>query len=165
MYYYSIAQPIVGTAGQALTTTILNLQNLHVGVAANGERATIQKLIVGWSTGSAANAPADTAMVALLQRSSTLLTPGTANTATPMAIDSPAATAVTTTTPTGGAFATATPVVQLGFNGRGTAMWAAFVPDEGIGLWGSTAALGNEVCLRGYGSASSPINYTMIFSQ
>ena len=161
-YYYSAASPAVGGSAVSLSTTISNL--LNIKTTNTGQRACIQKLIVGWYSGGSANAPADTAMVQLLQRSSTLLTSGTAFTASPLIADAPAAASTLTTAPSSGAFSNATPLVQLGYNGRGTAMWAAFNADEAIGIMGSTAP-NAEVVLRGYASASSPANFNLLFSE
>lgn len=164
-YYYAVTEPQVAGTAQALTTTITNLMNWKTSAA--GQRAYIQKIITGMYSGSAANAPVDAQVAVLLQRTSTLLTAGTTVTAEKMNADSPISglgAATLTRTPTTGAFTTANATVQLQFNARGTAMWAAFNPDEAVGIVGSTAP-NAEVCLRGYASASTTIGFTVLHSE
>lgn len=156
MYYY-------GTATQQNTNASPNtdtlLMNLH---AIAGLRASIQKIILGtYAT------PADNALRIRLHRTATaLLTAGTGIVPNPYSVDGPAALAVATTLPTiGTTTLAAVPSVQLAFNQRGTAMWAAFNADEVITVVGATVPNGEVVIDSQATGASVPVALTVIHSE
>lgn len=157
-YYYSSASQ-QNSNGSANIDTLL--QNFKTTAA--GQRAVIQKI----QAGSYAS-PADNAIRLRLQRVATTaaLTGGGAFTPQPNNADSPAALITTTTLPTlGTSVLGANPVVQMAFNQRGTAIWAALNPDEGVGIVGST--VGNqEVVLNSQSTGTTiPINYDVKHSE
>jgi hypothetical protein len=60
----------------------------------------------------------------------------------------------------------AVPLLQLAFNQRGTGLWAACTPDEGIGISGSNGAVNGIMVLNSQSTGTSvPVNYKMIFSE
>lgn len=149
-----------GTATQQSTNSTANtdtqLINLH---AVTGSRAALQKMLAGSYV-----TPADNAIRLRLFRTSALATPGGAITPVQMFSDGVAATAVPTTLPTGGT-QQAFPVIQLAFNQRGTAMWAAFNPDEAVTLSGATAP-NSEVTLMSQATGISvPVNIGLVHSE
>lgn len=126
-----------------------------------GLRAVIQKLIAGsYAT------PADNAIRLRLTNSTTLLTAGTGITPQPMTPDAPAASAVVTTVPAIGAgVLAAVPKIQLAFNQRGTAMWAAFNADEGVAVKGATAPNAELVLVNQCTGTSIAINANVVHSE
>ena len=153
-YYYSVTSQQNSNASANTDTFLANVKG-----AAAGQRLYIQKL----QAGSYAT-PADNAIRLRLQRTTTLLTSGSAYTPNSMVADAPAASSTATITPTGGVLAT-NPVVQLAFNQRGTGLWAAFTVDEAVGCVGSTAS-NSEVVLDSQATGSAvPISFKIIFSE
>lgn len=152
-YYFSTAIQQNTNASANTTTT---LANIH---AIAGLRAYLQKVICGsYAT------PADNAIRIQVLRTTTLLTAGTGITPAQQQPDGGAANAVATTLPTGGAFA-AVPVVQLAFNQRGTAMWAAFNADEAVAILGATAP-NSELAFNSQSTGTTvPVNMTFIHSE
>lgn len=152
-YYY-------GTATQQNTNASANTDTLLMNITGiAGFRGAIQKLICGTYV-----TPADNAVRLQLRRTTALNTAGSAIVPNPMAGDSPAASAVLTTLPTAGTLA-AVPVIQLAFNQRGTAMWAAFNPDEGITVTGAAAANGQVVVDSQSTGTSVPVSLTLVHSE
>lgn len=127
-YYASASQQ--NTNATANTDTFL----MNLKTTAAGQRAWLQKLQAAiYAT------PADNQVRLRIQRTTTLLTAGGAFTPMPMSSnDVPAAASTVTTLPTVGALS-ANPPVQVAFNQRGTGLWAAFTPDEAVGIDGATA--------------------------
>jgi hypothetical protein len=161
MYYYSSAsqQNTNGTAN-----TDLALGDLKTASATAGLRAYIRKLIAGTYT-----TPADNQVRLRLQRINSVGTyaSGSALTPLPLVPDAPAAASLASTLPTiGTATYLAVPSVQLAYNQRGTAMWAAFDADEGVGLVGSNAAANGIAVLNSQATAASvPVTYEMIHGE
>lgn len=153
-YYYSVASQ-QNTNASANTDTFL--ANIHGNAA--GQRFYLQKV----QAGSYAT-PADNAIRLRIQRTTTLLTAGSAYTPNPMVADAPGCSSVATTLPTAGALAT-NPLLQLAFNQRGTGLWAAFTVDEAVGCVGTTAS-NAEIVLDSQSTGTSiPVNFKMIFSE
>lgn len=126
-----------------------------------GLRAVVQKLLAGSYV-----TPADNAIRLRLTNTTTLFTAGAALVPQPSTPDSGAAVAVVTTVPTIGAgVLSAVPKIQLAFNQRGTAMWAAFNPDEGIGVKGATAPNAELVLVNQSTGTSVPINVQLSHSE
>lgn len=160
MAYYFASATHQNSNGSANTDSyVMNI------VAIAGLRATIQKLIGGtYAT------PADNAVWLRLNNSTTLLSAGGAFTPQPYSVGvsaaGTAAVAVVTTVPTIGAgVISANPKVQLAFNQRGTAMWAAFNADEGIQIQ-SAVAPGSEIILIDQSTGTTvPMYTTLIHSE
>lgn len=152
-YYYGTTTKQNSNASANTDTLLMNL----VGIA--GLRAVLQKLMLGTYV-----TPADNAVWLRVVRTTVLTTPGTGIVPNPMIPDAPAAAALPTTLPTAGTL-TAVGTVQLGFNQRGTAMWAAFNADEGIGVKGATASNGEIVFDSQSTGTSVPITIGMIHSE
>lgn len=149
-----------GTGTQQNTNAAANtdtfLLNLH---AVTGSRAAIQKLVTGTQV-----TPADNSIRLQLRRTTVLATAGGAIVPAQMFPDGPAATAVPTTLPTAGTLA-AVPVMQLAYNQRGTAMWAAFNPDEAIALAGATAPNSEVIVVSQSTGTSVPVSLTLVHSE
>ncbi len=130
MYYYADSDQ-ENTNGSANTDTLLNRL-----AAVAGLRLQIRKLQLGVFA-----APTDNNIRIQLRRTTTLIqTTGTGITPNPNQIDAPAATGKFSSLPTlGTGVLNAVASVQLAYNMRGTAMWAAFIEDETISLVGATA--------------------------
>lgn len=126
-----------------------------------GLRAVVQKLIAGSYV-----TPADNAIRLRLTNSTTLLGAGTPITPQPMTCDAPAASAIVTSVPviSGGVLA-AVPKMQLAFNQRGTAMWAAFNADEGISVKGATAPNAELVLINQSTGTGVPIDANIVHSE
>lgn len=126
-----------------------------------GLRAVVQKLMAGSYV-----TPADNAIRLRLTNTTTLFTGGAGLTPQPMTPDAPACAAVVTTVPTiGGGVLATVPKIQLAFNQRGTAMWAAFNADEGVGVKGATAPNAELVLVNQSTGISVPINANVIHSE
>lgn len=157
-YYY-------GTASQQNTNAVANTDTLlaQLRTAAAGARAYLRKLEAGTYV-----TPADNAVRLQLQGLDVLGTfaDGGAITPSPLVGDAPTANALAFTLPTLGT-GTLEPVprVQLAFNQRGRALWAAFVEDEAIGLVG--AAVPNQHIILNSQSTgvSVPVGFTLIHSE
>jgi len=160
-FYYSAASQ-QNTNASANTDTLLG--DLKTASANAGLRAYVQKLIAGtYAT------PADNQVRLRLQRFSSVGTyaSGTSITPSPLVPDAPAAASLASTLPTiGTATLVAIPMVQLGFNQRGTAMWAAFNADEAVGVSGANNAANGILVLDSQSTgASVPVTYEMVFSE
>lgn len=152
-YYGSVSQQ--NTNASANTDTSLH----NFKTTAAGQRAYIQKLFTGTVV-----TPADNAIRLRLQHTTANMTGGGAFTPQPLVADAPVAAVTSTTLPTAGTQATVF-LVQLAFNQRGTAMWAAFNPDEAICIVGTVAA-NAEINLMSQSTGTSvPIGYTVIHSE
>jgi len=127
MYWYDTATEQSTSASAA---TNLSLLEVH-GVA--NFRGYVRRLQAGPNTNAT-----DVQVRLRLQRTTTLLTAGSAIVPMPAQNDQPAAVAGATTLPTAGSFS-AVPCVQLAFNTRGTGLWFATVEDEAKGFTGATA--------------------------
>lgn len=159
-YYYATASQ-QSTNAAANTDTLL----LNMWTAAAGARAYIQKLMAGTYV-----TPADNAVRLRLQRATAgTITAGTAVTPGPMDADAPAANAGAATLPTIATPTYSNAVVQLAFNQRGTAMWAAFTMDEAIGLVGagsSTSINNTSIILNSQSTGTSvPVGFKVIHSE
>ena len=140
------------------------LADLKTASANAGLRTYLQKLQIGsYAT------PADNALRIRLQRLATLGTyaSGTTQTPIPLVPDAPAAASLPSTLPTlGTGTFNAVPLLQLAFNQRGTGLWAAFTPDEAVGISGSNGAVNGIMVLNSQSTGTSvPVNYKMIFSE
>lgn len=158
MPYYFASTSQQNTNATANTDTLLH----NWKTTAAGQRAAIQKIQAGSYTG-----PADNAVRLRLHRVATnSLTGGGAFTPNPLNADSPAALITSTTLPTIGTGTLNTvPPIQLAFNQRGTAIWAALNPDEACGIVGNAAA-NAEVVLDSQSTGSAvPINYDVKHSE
>lgn len=153
-YYYSVANQANSNASANTDTFLANVHG-----AAAGQRFYVQKL----QAGSYAT-PADNAIRLRLQRTTTLVTAGSAVTPNSLVADAPAASSVATTGPSGGVLAT-NPTIQLAFNQRGTGLWAAFTVDEALGCVGSTAANAEVVLDSQSTGSATPISYKILFSE
>src|SRR6266404_9661311 len=126
-YYYGTAMNANTNASANTNTSSMS----YLGLA--GLRYVIQKIM-----GAAYAVPADNALWLRANRTSVLSTAGTGIVPTPQIADAPAAACVVKTGMTIGTLI-AVPNLQLAFNQRGTAMWAAFNADEGLSSVGATA--------------------------
>ena len=161
-YYYATSQQVNSNAS-ANTDALL----ASFWTKATNHRAVVQKVIVGsYAT------PADNAIRIRLQGATTgTFTAGTAQTPLGMIFDAPAAgmgAQNTVPAPTSPTYANA--VVQLAFNQRGTAMWAAFNADEGVGLVGTGTNTSNADGIAKYLNSqctgtSVAINFKVIHSE
>jgi len=157
MYYYSYADQ-ANTNGTASTDTLIALFRSIAGL-----RTQFRKLQLGVFA-----APTDNNVRVQLRRTTTLVqTTGSQYTASPTQADAPAAsTLVRNGSITVGTGALATnPLVQLAYNMRGTAMWAAFIEDETISITGATAPNGELVIDTQASVASVPVTVTSLFSE
>lgn len=161
-YYYS-------TAAQVNSSSAANT-NLSLGswwTAAAGARGVIQKVI-----GGSYMTPADNAILLRLEGvTSGTVTGGTVFTPIPMIFDAHSAYVGAQTAPTiAGGPTYGNPNVQLAFNQRGTAMWAAFNADEGVGLVGtgssvsSTDGVAKHLISQSTGTTVA-INFKIIHSE
>lgn len=128
MYWYDTATEQSTSASAGTNLTLMELHSIA------GQRAYVRRLQVGPNTNAT-----DVQVRLRLQRTTTLLTAGTAIVPMPAQNDQPAANAIATTLPTAGSFS-AVPCVQLAFNTRGTGLWFATIEDEAKGITGATAA-------------------------
>lgn len=152
-YYFGTTtqQPTNGTANT--DTTLLNIHTV------TGSRAALQKVMAGSYV-----TPADNAIRLRLTRTTVLLTPGTALVPAQNFVDGPAATAVVTFLPTGGTFA-AVAAMQMALNQRGTAMWAAFNPDEAFTMAGATASNAEIGIISQSTGISVPVNLGILHTE
>lgn len=157
-YYYGTASQQTSN-GTANTDTLL----MNLKTTASGARAVLQKVM-----GGSYVTPADNAIRLRVHRVSVAnLSSGSAIVANPMIADAPASNSTLTTLPTiGSGVLSAVPPIQLAFNQRGTAMWAAFNPDEGVGIVGPSPNGNNEIVLDSQCTGTSvPINFEFIHSE
>lgn len=157
MYYYSMTDQAT-TNGAANTDTLLEDFRSIAGL-----RTQIRKMQLGVFA-----APTDNNVRIQLRRTTTLVqTTGSAYTPSPNQVDAPAASTIVRN----GAITLGTGVlatnamVQLAYNMRGTAMWAAFIEDETISITGATAPNGEIVVDSQASVASVPVNVTIMFSE
>ena len=156
MYYYTDSDQ-ENTNGSANTDTLLD----RIAAVA-GLRLQVRKLQLGVFA-----APTDNNVRIQLRRTSTLIqTTGTTITPQPNQVDAPAATGKFSSLPTQGTgVLTAVAQVQLAYNMRGTAMWAAFIEDETMSLLGATAP-NAEMAIDSQASvASVPVTIFMQHSE
>jgi hypothetical protein len=150
MYWYdtSSEQNTSATAG-----TNISLAGI-TGIA--GLRGQVRRI----QCGPNANA-VDVQVRIRLQRTTALLTAGTAITPAPAQPDQPAAAALVTTLPTAGTF-NAVPSVQLTFNSRGTGLWFATIEEEAKGFVGA-AAPNAQYALNSAqsGSVAVPVDFVL----
>lgn len=152
-YYYGTAYN-ANSNGSANTNTS-SLSTL--GLA--GLRYVIQKIMCGsYAT------PADNSIWIRANRTSVLSTAGSAIVPTPQTVDSPAAACVVKSGMTLGTLI-AVPNVQLAFNQRGTAMWAAFNADEGLSGVGATASNAEVAIINQCTGTSVNVNVNLIHSE
>jgi hypothetical protein len=157
-YYYGTASQ-QNTNGSANTDTLL----LNLKTTASGQRAALQKVMAGSYA-----SPADNAIRLRVHRVSVAnLSSGSAVVPNPMIADAPASNVTSTTLPTiGSGVLNAVPPVQLAFNQRGTAMWAAFNPDEGVGIVGPSPNGNNEIVLDSQSTGTTvAVNFEFIHSE
>jgi hypothetical protein len=129
-YYYTSASQ-QSTNGTANTDTLLQ----DWFTQATGQRGVIQKLVA-----ASYMTPADNSIRLQLKGTTAgTVTAGSNFTPTPNIPDAPACAVGSNTLPTISGATYVNPVVQLAFNQRGTAMWAAFNADEGCGMVGAGA--------------------------
>jgi hypothetical protein len=161
MFYFSVASQ---QATNATANTDTLLADLKTASANAGLRAYVQKLMAGTYV-----TPADNSVRLRLHRLSSVGTyaSGSAVTPAPLVPDAPAAASVASTLPTiGTGTLTTVPLVQLAYNQRGTAMWAAFNSDEAIGISGSNAAANGILILDSQSTGTSvPVPFELIFSE
>lgn len=157
MYYYSITDQAT-TNGTASTDTVLEDFRAIAGL-----RTQFRKLQLGVFA-----APTDNNIRIQLRRTTTLLqTTGTYTAPNKNQVDAPGAATLWNTgvIQVGTGVLSATSMVQLAYNMRGTAMWAAFIEDETISITGATAPNG-ELCIDSQASvASVPVSITAMFSE
>lgn len=157
MYYYAYTDQIT-TNGTANTDTIGTVWRTVANL-----RCQIRKLQFGVFA-----APTDNNVRMQLRRTTTLVqTTGSQYTAGPTQVDAPAhATLLRNGVITLGTGVLATnAMVQLAYNMRGTAMWAAFIEDETISITGATAPNGEIVLDTQASVASVPATVTAMFSE
>lgn len=155
-YYY-------GTATQQSSNASANTDTLLIEIhSIAGQRAALQKIM-----GGSYVAPADNAIRLRLHRTGTaLLSAGTGIVPNPHAVDGAAALAVATTLPTiGSSVLAVVPTIQLAFNQRGTAMWAAFNADEAITIVGATFPNAQLVVDSQSTGLAVPINVGLIHQE
>lgn len=160
-FYYATASQ-QNTNASANTDTLL--ADFKTGSATAGLRAYIQKLVAGsYAT------PADNAIRLRIHRLTAVGTyaSGTGVTPAPVVPDAPAAASLASTLPTlGTGTLNAVPAVQLAFNQRGTAMWAAFNADEAVGVSGANNAANGIVVLDSQSTGTSvPVNFKIYHSE
>lgn len=128
-------------------------------LGATGLRYVLQKLICGsYAT------PADNSVWIRVMRTSVLSTSGSAITPAQMMPDGGAAACSVKTGVTLGTLV-AVPNIQLAFNQRGTAMWAAFNADEGIAGLGATASNAELAVVNQCTGTSVNVNVTGVHSE
>ena len=160
-YYYATAAQ-VNSSGSANTT----VQLASFYTKSTNHRAVIQKII-----GGSYMTPADNAILMRLQGCTAgAESVGTAIVPLGMIFDAPAAGLGAQTLPSNAGPTYANPVVQLAFNQRGTAMWAAFNADEGVGIVGAGASTSNADGIAKYLTNQSTgttvaINFKVIHSE
>ena len=136
---------------------------MNLKTTASGQRAVVQKLWAGSYV-----TPADNSIRLRLARVSTAnLSAGSAIVPNPNIPDAPASNITATTLPTiGSGVLSSVYPVQLAFNQRGTAMWAAFNPDEGIGIVGPSPNGNNELVLDSQSTGTTiPVNFQTMHSE
>ena len=158
-YYYST--PNNATSSGTASTNILQLS--LVGIA--GLRAAVQKIIGGTYT-----TPADNAILLRLYNATTNSTGPTSQlTPQPMAAGAGATAAIAAQLTAYAANSLGTlssvPKIQLAFNQRGTAMWAAFNADEGVGIQSATAPNGELDLINQSTGLSVPVYTNVIHSE
>lgn len=130
-YYYSVPTNANTNGSASTNSSVMN----YFGTT--GCRAALQKLMGGTFA-----TPADNAMLLRVYNTTVVSSGGGAGiipqplAAGIQATAAIAAQVIANTGPTLGTLA-AVPKIQLAFNQRGTAMWAAFNADEGVGFQGS----------------------------
>ncbi len=157
MYYFA-ATDQANTNGSANTDTLIEDFRAIAGM-----RAQIRKVQLGVFA-----APTDNNVRIQLRRSTTVLqTSGTNTALQKMQIEGPGAATLwqTGTITIGTGALNATGVVQLAYNMRGTAMWAAFIEDETISIQGSTAPNFEVAIVTQASVASVPVNVTVLISE
>jgi hypothetical protein len=159
-YYYSTP-----TNSNSNGTASTNSYTMNM-VSIAGLRAAVQKLMGGTFV-----TPADNAVLLRLYNTTTLFTAGGAIVPQPLAAGAGATAAIAsqalpTTAPTIGSGVLSTvPKIQLAFNQRGTAMWAAFNADEGVGFQGAVAPNAELVLVNQSTGISVPIYTNVIHSE
>lgn len=157
MYYYTYADQVT-TNSSANTDTITSIFRSIAGL-----RTQIRKLQCGVFA-----APTDNNVRVQLRRTTTLTqTIGSSYTPNPSQVDAPVANTIVRNGAIvlGSGVLATNAMIQLAFNMRGTAMWAAFIEDETISITGATAPNG-EIVIDTQGSvASIPLNVTTQFSE
>lgn len=152
-YYYGTAMNANSNASANTNTSSMSY------LGATGLRYVIQKIMCGsYAT------PADNAIWLRANRTSVLSTAGSAITPNPQIPDAPAAACSVKTGVTLGTLV-AVPNLQLAFNQRGTAMWAAFNADEGLAGSGATAGNAEVALLNQCTGTSINVNVTGIHSE
>lgn len=154
MPYYFGTSYNANTNGTANTNTS---SLSYLGLA--GLRYNLQKIMAGSYV-----TPADNSLWIRANRTSVLSTSGSAITPSKMAADGPAAACVCNSGVTLGTLI-AVPNLQLAFNQRGTAMWAAFNADEAITGVGATASNAEIAILNQCTGTSVNLNVTGIHSE
>ena len=152
-FYYGTAMH--GNSSGSANTDIDSMS--YLGLA--GLRYYVQKIMAGTYV-----TPADNALWIRVNRSSALSTAGSGITPTPQTADATAAACVVKTGMTLGTYI-AVPNLQLAFNQRGTAMWAAFNADESLGSVGATAPNAELAILNQSTGTSVPVYVTGIHSE
>jgi hypothetical protein len=157
-YYYSVPTNANTNGSASTNSSVMNY------IATSGLRAALQKLMGGTFV-----TPADNAMLLRGYNTTVLSTAGAGIVPQPLAagIQATGAIAAQTTAftgPTLGTLATV-PKIQLAFNQRGTAMWAAFNADEGIGFQGSVQPNAELVIVSQSTGTSVPIYTNTIHSE
>jgi len=161
-YYFS-------TASQQNTNSSANTDLLLAQwwTTATTGRAFIQKAVFGsYAT------PADNAIRLRITRATTATTIVAGSSITPVGYQAELTSPTVInaqTLPTFTGSITDVPLVQVAFNQRGTAMWAAFVPDEGIGITGAgtstTKSTANVFLMSQSTGTSVPVNFDVLSSE
>ncbi len=157
-YYYSTPVNANSNGSASTNSSIMNY------VCVSGLRAAVQKLMAGTFV-----TPADNATLVRMYNTTVLSSGGTPITPQPLAAGTQATAAIAAnlpanTGPTTGTLA-AVPKIQLAFNQRGTAMWAAFNADEGVGLQGSVQPNAELILVSQSTGTSVPIYTNTIHSE
>jgi hypothetical protein len=129
----------------------------YLGLA--GLRYYLQKLLA-----ASYAVPADNSLWIRINRTSVLSTSGSAIVPNQMMPDGGAAACIVKTGVTLGTLV-AVPTMQLAFNQRGTAMWAAFNADEAISGLGATASNAELAILSQCTAATVNLNVTGVHSE
>jgi hypothetical protein len=157
-YYYGTATQQSTNASANTDTFLLDL--FGYGAATSPGRGVLQKLMCGTYV-----TPADNATRIRAHRTSPLTTSGTQITPVAMVPDAPGPYCSTYTLPTG-ATVGAVPIIQLGYNQRGTAMWAAFNADEGIGVKTNVTTSVGEILFDSQSTGTSvPVTIGIVHSE
>ncbi len=157
MYYYA-ATDQANTNGSANTDTLIEDFRSIAGL-----RTQIRKIQLGVFA-----APTDNNVRIQLRRATTVLqTSGTNTALIKNQADAPGAATLwqTGTITIGTGVLSTTGLVQLAYNMRGTAMWAAFIEDETISITGVAGALGEVAVVTQASVASVPVNITVMLSE